>query len=205
MMRFVQGISALSGDGRLRQRLLLGCAAAATTVALAACGSSEPKRTAPAAYVSQVCTSISNLLQTTMADEKQLAATAAHASSPTDVKAAVQRLVAGALTAAEQTVSELKAAGVPDVANGKQISTRLIAAFEKAVTLYKQASQKAAALPTNSPEAFSKEDHQLGSFLENSAGSIGSSLGQIQSRQLGEAAAKSPACQALDRLGNGAS
>src|SRR5579875_545324 len=173
-----------------------GAVSLAAITAVAACGSSE-KKTAPSAYVSQVCTAIGGLLRTVQTDAAALSSEVHRSRGTAERKAALSHLLSSALQAADQAVSGLKAAGVPDVAEGRQISRRLVGAFEEVRSVLINDQRRASLLNTGSARAFGEESRQLGRDLENSLSSVGGSLSQLHSAKLDQAAASSPACQAL--------
>ena len=106
-------------------------------------------------------------------------------------------IVGGMTTDARKLAADVKAAGVPDVSNGQQISSALQTAFtrfEAALTTYQtQVNQ----LPTSSPTAFKTASSQLTTSLQQSLGGIGSGLSGLKSPQLVQAASHTPACQSL--------
>src|SRR5579875_2488138 len=112
------------------RRTSVGVACLVCALAFSACGSSE-KKTAPAAYVSQVCTSIGGLLRTVQSGAATLAGASGKLRSPAEGKAALSQLLGSAVSAADQAVAGLKAAGTPDVSGGKEIAKRLVGAFEE--------------------------------------------------------------------------
>src|SRR5207302_10132790 len=87
-------------------------------------------------------------------------------------KKAVQDFLTAVSSDTDQTLSKLQAAGTPDVANGKAISTTIVAAFKQLKNAIGTALTQAKALSTTSPQAFQKGATALGSTVQGSLGGI---------------------------------
>jgi hypothetical protein len=94
-------------------------------------------------------------------------------------------------------VTKLKAAGTPDVKNGKQVQTAIVGAFTQLKSALQTAAGQAGNLPTSSPTAFQSAAQKLGSTVQSSMSGIGSSLSNLKSPDLEAAAKKEPACTSL--------
>jgi hypothetical protein len=181
-------------------RLGICTVAVLTALGVSACGSSE-KKTAPSAYVSQVCTAIGGLLRTMETDGALLSKEVGKLRNSAEGRAALSHAVNSMLDAANQAVAGLKAAGVPDVSEGKAISKHLIGAFEEVRSLLINDERRLAGQQATTGKSTAEAAHQLDHDIENSLSSVGASLGQLHSAKLSQAASTAPACQALASQG----
>jgi hypothetical protein len=117
--------------------------------------------------------------------------------SAADGKTALQGFLNAVAADTDTAVSKLKAAGAPDVTNGKQISAAIVSAFSQLKTALGSAATQAGSLPTSSAAAFKTAANTLGTNVRTSMGGIGSSLSGLKSSALESAAKKEPACQHL--------
>ena len=77
----------------------------------------------------------------------------------------------------------------------KQIQTAIVGAFTKLKGALSQAATQAGSLPTTNSTAFKTAAQSLGTTVQASMSSIGSSLSNLKSAELENAAKKEPACQ----------
>ena len=182
-----------------RRKFAAGLAMLATTAALAGCGGSSSSGVTPAAYVKAICATIGPFEKDVQARSSSL-----NLSSLTNAaqgKKALQTFMAGIVADTDKAVTQLKAAGTPDVSNGKQIATTLVGAFTALKVALAQAATKAGSLPTSSPQAFQTAAQALGTSVQSSMSSIGSSLNGLKSADLEKAAANDPTCKSLSSGG----
>jgi hypothetical protein len=166
----------------------------AISVALAACGGSSG--VSPATYVKSICQAIGPFEKTVQSRSSALQ----HLSglkSPAQGKQALQGFLSAVVSDTDKALTKLKAAGTPNVSNGKQVSKAIVSAFAQLKGALQKAASAAGSLPTTSPTAFSHAAQQLGSSVQSSLGGIGSSLSSLKSSDLENAAKKEPACQTL--------
>ncbi len=176
-----------------KQRLIL--VVLAMTAVLAGCGGSSSSKVSPAAYVKSICSTVGPFERSVQARSSAL-----NLSSITDAthgKQALQSFLNDVVADTDKAVSQLKAAGTPDVNNGQKISTALVGAFTQLRGALHQAATNAGSLPTSSPQAFKTAAQSLGNTVKGSMTSIGSSLQGLQSPDLEKAAAKEPSCKTL--------
>ncbi len=186
-------------QGRRAARVPLAIACLALPPALAACGGSSkaPATVSPDAYVSQVCTSVGTWLRTVESSSSEIDRELKPGATPAAAKQALEGLLQSTVTSSERAVAGLRAAGVPDVAQGKTLSARVLDAFERATAELSGAKQKVASLPTSSASAFRSSTQALAASLRSSVAGIGSGLSELHSAALAQAAARSAACRSL--------
>jgi hypothetical protein len=177
-------------------------AALAAVFALAACGGSSSKSSTsptvtPAAYVHSVCQAVGPF--ETDVVKRSSALNLSTISSPSQGKSALQGFLSAIATDTKQALSKLKAAGTPNVKNGKQIAGAISNAFAQLDTTMSAAVGQAQALPTNSPAAFKSAAQKLGTTVRTSMSSIGTNLqsSTLKSPELEQAASKDTACKSL--------
>ncbi len=181
-----------------KRRLTVAVLAVGTL--LAGCGgssssSSSSSKVSAADYVKSVCSVIGPFERSVQARSNQL--NLASIKSAAQGKTALQNFLNDVASDTSKAVTQLQAAGVPDVTNGKQISTGIVNAFTQVKGSLTSAASRAGSLPTASPQAFKTAAAALGSGVQTSMNNIGTSLGGLKSPTLEAAAAKEQACKAL--------
>jgi hypothetical protein len=166
-------------------------------VALAGCGGGggSSSGVSPSAYVKSVCSAIGPFEKDVQSRQSQL--NPSTIKNPTQGKQALVTFLNAVAGDTDQTVSKLKAAGTPNVNNGKAISQGIVGAFTQLKGALAQAAASAKSLPTNSPTAFRAAAEKLGTNVRTSMSSIGSSLSGLKSQQLEKAAASDATCKSL--------
>jgi hypothetical protein len=177
-----------------RKPLAAACAVA-ITIALAACGGSSSSGTSPATYVKSICQAIGPFEKSVQSRSSQL--NLGNIKSPADGKAALQKFLNAVAADTNTALGKLKAAGTPDVKNGKQVQAAIVGAFTQLKTALSAAAGQAGNLPVNSPTAFQAAAQKLGTTVQSSMSGIGSSLSNLKSADLESAAKKEPACTSL--------
>jgi hypothetical protein len=182
-------------------RTALAVLAAAALVS--ACGSSgssgsggSSSGTSAAQYVKAICTAVGPFEKDVAARSNAL--NSAKLTSAAQGKKAVQDFLTAVSSDTDQALTKLQGAGTPNVANGKAISTTIVAAFKQLKNAIGTALTQAKALSTTSPQAFQTGAKALGATVQGSLGGISTSLGKLKSADLEKAAAKEPACKALN-------
>jgi hypothetical protein len=170
--------------------------ALATTAGFAGCGSSSSSGVTAGAYVKAVCNAVGPFEKDVAARSGALNPTTI--KSPAQGKTALQGFLSAVSHDTDKALAQLKAAGAPDVTNGKKIETAIVGAFTQLDTAMKTAATNANSLPTTSPTAFQSAATTLGTTVRNSMNGIGSSLSGLKSSELEKAAAKEPACKTLN-------
>jgi ABC-type transporter Mla subunit MlaD len=174
---------------------LAAACALAITAGLAACGGSSSSGTSPAAYVKSICQAIGPFEKTVQQRSSQL--NLSNIKSAADGKKALQGFLNQVATDTDKAVTKLRAAGTPDVNNGKQVSTAIVGAFTQLKSALQKAATQAGTLPTTSATAFQSAAQSLGSAVQASMSGIGGSLSNLKSPDLEAAAKKEPACTNL--------
>jgi len=166
----------------------------ASLLVIAGCGSSSSGVSANS-YVKSVCEAIKPFVTDIQARSNSLNLTSL--SSPAQGKQALEGFMTAAVADSQKAVDQLKAAGVPNVNNGKNISSALVDAFTKVKSALSAAQSQAAALPTGSVAAFRTAGQSLATAIRASFASIGAGLGGLKSAELSKAAKSTPACQSI--------
>jgi outer membrane murein-binding lipoprotein Lpp len=159
----------------------------------AGCGSSGSKVSA-GSYVKSVCSAISPL-------ERDVATRASALNNSTATNATeAKRTLQAFLNAIEQdsahAVSEIRAAGTPDISGGKTISGAIVRTFSQLRDAMKVAVTKSQALPTSSAASFNGAAQALTTSVRGSLNSIDAS--GLTNPDLEKAASKEPACKSLN-------
>jgi hypothetical protein len=162
---------------------------------LAGCGGSSSSAVSASTYVKSICSAIGPFEKNIQARSKAL-----NLASITNVrqgKTALLGFLVAMVTDTDRAVAQLKAAGTPDVGNGKQIASGVVGAFARMKGALAQAAKRADSLPTNSPTAFKNGANKLGNNVESSIGGISAGLAGLKSPELEKAAAGDPTCKTL--------
>jgi len=160
----------------------------------AGCGSSGSSKIKPASYVKSVCSAISPL-------ERDVVTRSSALNNSTATNAArAKKTLQGFLTAVEKdsdhALSRIRAAGTPDISNGKAVAGTIVKAFTELRDAMRTASSKATSLPTDSASSFKTAAQALGAGVRGSLNNIDAS--GLSNPDLERAAAKETACQNLN-------
>ena len=166
----------------------------ATAIGVVGCGGGSSKVSATA-YVRAVCNAVGPFEQQVAARSNALDPQSI--KSPAQGKVALQSFLSAIAGDTATALAKLRAAGTPNVGNGTQIQGTIVAAFEQLDRAMKGAAKSADALPTASPSAFQAAATTLGTTVRSSMNGIGSSLSELRSPALQQAAVKEPACSRL--------
>lgn len=174
-------------------------AAVAAAATLAGCGgsSSSSSGASAASYVKSVCGAVIPFEQDVL--------TRSSAINPTSIKSAEQgkqvlhTFLSAISTDTSSALSRLQSAGTPSVKNGKQISTAIVAAFQRLKTTMTTATTQSSSLPTSSLKAFEAGTQTIIGNVRTSMNAIGQDLqsSTLKSTELQAAAAKEPSCKGL--------
>jgi hypothetical protein len=168
-------------------------------LAVAGCGGSSHSGVSPAAYVRSVCTAATSWKNAIQSAGTKLSS-GVNTKSLTKAKAEYVAFVNSLVAATEQAESQLKSAGSPAVANGKQISGSLVKIFDEAKGTLGQAASQASALPTSSPRAFESSAGKVVTSIRSSLAGM-SNVTPEKNAELHAAAAKDKTCQSLASSG----
>ncbi|MDQ6604917.1 MAG: hypothetical protein M3Z06_00040 [Actinomycetota bacterium] len=179
----------------LRLRIIAAFATLAiAAAALAGCGGGGSSSVSPATYVKAVCSALGPFekdIQTRSAALQHLPPGAAQR------KTALQGFFTAVVGDSDKAVSQLNAAGSPNVKNGGKIQSAIVLVFTRFGAAAKQAASKANALPTNSSTAFSTAANALNRSFTTSMAGIGSGISGLKSPTLDAAEKKEPACKSI--------
>jgi hypothetical protein len=171
-------------------------AAAIAVLGLAASGCGSSSSVSAAAYVKQVCSATEGFKQGGQTAVNQYRTSVASAKTIADVKSRLQGYLGTMVSTADRFVSQVKAAGTPDVSNGKQFASALLSAFQQVRTAFSQAEAQVGQVPTNSVAAFRSAAAGVKATLSQADARVGN-LGLTKNPQLHAASLKDPTCQAL--------
>jgi hypothetical protein len=178
----------------------LRCALALLVVVClcAGCGSSgssksTPSKVSPAAYVKSVCSAISPLERDVVTRSSALNTPATDA---THAKQTLQGFLTAVALDAEHALTRIKAAGTPDIANGKAVAGTIVDAFTQLRDAMRAAVTKSNSLPTDSAASFKTAAQALGTTVKGSLNNIDPT--GFRNPDIEKAAAKEPACKSLN-------
>lgn len=153
----------------------------------------------PAAYAHAACSAVGTLAKDVQSEtakfQTQLSLT--KGKNPSGVKPTLEKFLATISSRTDQAVAQLKAAGTPNVANGKHASSALLNGMSGFSATLRSVSAQARALPTNSAVAFQTGVRRLYSSIQSSANGIGSAVNGIKSPGLVKAEKHDKTCKAL--------
>jgi hypothetical protein len=173
-----------------------------TTGATATTGGGET--VSAAEYAKSVCTTMSTYVN----DVTNLSNTFASGLDPSADLAGQRDAVVGflddVLTSTDKLITNLEAAGVPDVDNGQEIVDKIKASFAQAKSVIAEAKDKVQNLSLDDPTAFATQLSGIGTAIQDSMTGIGTSLQTLSSPELEQAVASEPACSSLSGGASGA-
>jgi hypothetical protein len=143
-----------------------------------------------------VCSATQGFKQGGQAAVAQYQRSVASAKTIADVKTQLQSYLGTMVSTADRFLSQIKAAGTPNVSNGKQFATTLLSAFQQVRTAFAQAQTQIGQVPTNSVTAFRSAATSVRATLSQADARI-SSPGLTRNAQLRAASLKEPTCEAL--------
>lgn len=179
----------------LRRKTIAAVVLLALALSLAACGGSSSSGVSAGSYVKAICQAIGPFEKDVQSRSSAL--NLSSITSPAQGKKALQDFLTAIVADTDKAVNQLKAAGAPNVNNGKQISTAIVNAFSEVKTALSQAKDQAGNLPTDSATAFKTAAQGIGTGIRTSMSNIGNSLSNLKSADLENAAKKEAACTSL--------
>ena len=174
----------------------LRCALAlvAAVALCAGCGSSGSAKIPPASYVKSVCSAISPLERDVVMRSSALNNTTA--ANATQAKKTLRGFLTAVEKDSDHALSRIRAAGTPDISNGKVVAGTIVKAFTELRDAMRAASAKATSLPTNSASSFKTAAQALGAGVRGSLNKIDAS--GLSNPDLEKAAAREAACKNLN-------
>jgi hypothetical protein len=155
-------------------------------------------------YAKAVCTTMS----TYVTDVTDLSNTFASSLDPAADLAGQRDAVVGflddVLTATDELITNLEAAGVPDVDNGQEIVDKIKESFTQAKSVIADAKDQVQNLSLDDPTAFATQLSGIGTAIQDSMTGIGTSLQSLSSPELEQAVTSEPACSSLSGGASGA-
>jgi len=184
-------------------------ALAATLLAaglLGGCGSSDtsPGTVSATSYAGAVCTSVVSWVRTLQNRAGTLQSQIPASATAPEAKKTLEDFVDESIAQTESVIHALHGAGVPNVKNGKELSTALIQAFEHANAQLKEIQHR---LTTMQPSAASdvnvmhEEARHISSSVQALPLDLGTGLAGLSSSELQKAANESEACKNVGARG----
>ena len=170
-------------------------------VLLGGCGADDPEgpaeeRVPPESYVTDLCGAIS----TWMDDVQALNEDLQEQLDPTSLDAVKDTTLAfldDVIAATDRMLSDVRTAGVPDVADGGEAARRVSTALGDVRDALAGARDRVEELSNNDPEAFGSELETIGGDLRESLEDTTGTLDSLEVPELEEAADDVPACDQL--------
>jgi hypothetical protein len=147
-------------------------------------------------YAADICTAFTDWTKAIQDRQTELEEGLQPGASPQEGKDALQGFLDDAVTASDQLVEDVDAAGTPDTENGEDAATALQDAAQGARDQLAQAQEDVGDLPTDSPEAFSEAADEFGNEVRTALEGVGDGLQDIDTPELDEAIDEAEACQA---------
>lgn len=170
-----------------------GLAVVLTVAAGAGCGSSGSSKVSAGTYVASVCSAIQPLEKDIL--HRSSALNGATAANAVQAKKTVQGFLTAVESDSDHALSKIKAAGTPDISNGKAVAGTIVEAFTQLRDALRVALTKSASLPTDSPAAFQTAAKALGASVKAALSNIDSS--GFSNPDIEKAAGAQAACKSL--------
>ena len=146
-------------------------------------------------YASDICTAFTDWTKAIQDRQTELQEGLQPGASPQEGKDALEGFLDDAVTASDQLVEDVEAAGTPDTDNGDEAADALQQAATEARDKLAEAQENVADLPTDSPQAFSDAASQFGDDVRSALEGVGDGLQDIDTPELDEAIDDEAACQ----------
>ncbi|HJS94562.1 MAG TPA: hypothetical protein VJ741_09885 [Solirubrobacteraceae bacterium] len=162
----------------------------------AGCGSGGggSSKVSAGSYVKSVCSAISPLERDVVTRSSAL--NNSTATNATEAKQTLQGFLNAIEQDSEHAVSQIRAAGTPDISGGKTVSGAIVRTFSQLRDAMKVAVTKSHALPTTSASSFNSAAQALTTSVRTSLNGIDAS--GLSNPDLEKAASKEPACKSLN-------
>ncbi len=145
-------------------------------------------------YVRSVCSAISPLERSVVTRSSAL--NNSPASNATEAKRTLQGFLNAIANDSAHAVSRIRAAGTPDIPDGKTVAGAIVKTFTELRDAMRLAVTKAQSLPTDSASSFNSAAHALTTSVRGSLNNIDAS--GLSNPDLEKAAAAEPACKSLN-------
>ena len=181
----------------LRTRTFSAIAVAA--VLITACGDDDDGggggSVSASDYASDICTAFLGWRDAIQKRQQDLQQGLSPGISPQEGKDALGGFLGDAVTASDDLVQQVEAAGVPDAENGQEAADALQKAAQDARDELAKAQSDVEDLPTDDRAAFGTAADELGNGVRTALGEVGSGLEDIESEELDKAFDEESACQ----------
>lgn len=175
--------------------------ALAAAVLLGGCGADDPEgaseeRVPPESYVADLCGAITTWMDDVQALNEELQ----QQLDPTSldvVKDTTLSFLDDVIAATDRMLSDVEAAGVPDVDDGGEAARRVSTALGDVRDALAAARDRVEGLSNDDPEAFGSELETIGQDLRESLEDTTGTLESFEVPELEEAADDVPACDQL--------
>lgn len=181
----------------LRSKTFLLFAVLALALFISACGDDDDGGGSADVgdYASDICTAFTDWTQAIQDRQTELQEGLQPGASPQEGKDALQGFLDDAVSASDQLVEDVDAAGTPDTENGDDAAEALQSAAEGARDQLAEAQENVADLPTDSPQAFGDAADKFGNEVRSALEGVGDGLQDIDTPELDEAIDEEEACQ----------
>lgn len=153
------------------------------------------KVVAPAVFMEDVCTSMSDWLASFLAGYNQVQALEPDASVAQS-KRAFGRFLDDAVRSTDRLIGSIEDAGQPDVEGGDEFVSNLTSSLEQASAALEEASGQLDSLPDD-PTRFREAAIDLGDTVREQLGVAGEAISKGVPEPIQKAQADTPACQSL--------
>ena len=159
------------------------------------CGGGGGGGTSPDSFADDVCGAMRTWVQAIQDRAASLQSELGPSPSVDEGKQALRGFLDDSSAATEELISDINAAGVPDVDNGEDVVDRLLDAFQAAEGIFEDAQSKVDDLPAN-PQQFATAAQALGNSANQALNQLGDSLTALNSNaELNAAFANSDECR----------
>lgn len=185
------------------KRLVLVIAVPLLLLVLAGCGSGGGQKAAKVgdsvAYVNQLCSSLGTYMKSTESQGRQLGAQLGSGTSPARTEQVLGGYVGAMIANSRRVISDLRAAGTPNVHNGDEVAAAVLATFQRIESFARTwRSQLSGLSGTNIAAAQAAAGRVLASMA--SLAPVGATMERsLRSPELQRAMAQSPACRTAFR------
>ena len=146
-------------------------------------------------YAADICTAFTDWTKAIQDRQSELQQGLQPGASPAEGKEALQGFLDDAVSASDQLVDDVEAAGTPDTDNGEDAANALQEAATGARDQLAEAQENVADLPTDSPQAFSEAASKFGDDVRTALEGVGDGLQDIDTPELDKAIDDEEACQ----------
>ncbi len=185
-------------------RVMAASFALVAGVALAGCGGDEGGGggdTSVDEWAGGVCTAVGTWVTDVQARAADFQSAVSDVTDPAAAKAQLATFADEVIAQTDTMLSGVEAAGEPDVDDGQQLAADLNTGLAAVKPVFEELKTGVAALPTDSPEAFTAAADQLTTTLNQGMETFGTSFDAVsskyQSDELEQAFADNEACKAI--------